>query len=337
MPDSMQDSIHITFVRHGESTSNQSQRWQGQGDSELSALGREQARAVGKRLSPRKYDFVVASDLKRAVDTARATGFTFEQLREFREFDVGAWEGLTREEVEERFPEEMERLKQGEDIPLGGGETFKAFGERIDHALQRLYSRMEPGQRALVVCHGGVIGTAISGLLGLRGGRRFPLSRVSNTAISEIALSLRDARNATLRVFNDARHVAQVSPWPVIEPQGGCLALVCDARPHDAYGEFEAHYEAQQTLAQLTPQAAEQPIEARLSELVNALRTRHPERRVSLAASSDLVKAWAEHTIWAGRGAEAAQLALPRVGDLSHVGLSPNGGLVLLDYGVSLD
>ena len=163
----------------------------------------------------------MSSDLSRAVDTARATGFDFEQLQEFREFDVGRWEGLTREEVEAQYPEEMERLKQGEDIPLGGGESFGVFAKRIDAALARLCERLSPGQSALVVCHGGVIGTALSGLLGLRALRRFPLARVSNTGISEVILQpqAEGARRAELRVFNDARHMTGLNPWPPVEAE----------------------------------------------------------------------------------------------------------------------
>jgi probable phosphoglycerate mutase len=193
-----QAGIRITFVRHGESVSNRAQRWQGQGDSELSELGRSQAQALGRRIGGRRFDRIIASDLTRAVDTARATGLPFERDRSFREFDVGRWEGLTREEVEAQFPEEIERLKQGEDIPLGGGESYAAFSERIDGALARLRAQLEPGQHALVVCHGGVIGTAIAGLMGLRGSGRWPLSRVTNTAISEVTWHVDGS--ATLRV-----------------------------------------------------------------------------------------------------------------------------------------
>ena len=184
----MSKPVRITFVRHGESVSNQAQRWQGQGDSPLSALGRRQAEALGKRLAGRHFDRVIASDLSRASDTARAVGLPFEQDRTFREFDVGCWEGLTKEEVEERYPEEIERLKAGEDLPLGGGESFAAFSTRVDEALSRVRASVAPGEHVLIVCHGGVIGAALSVLLGLRGGRRFPLARVSNTSISEVLL-----------------------------------------------------------------------------------------------------------------------------------------------------
>ena len=137
----MSKPVRITFVRHGESVSNQAQRWQGQGDSPLSALGQTQAQALGQRIGGRHFDRVIASDLMRASDTARATGFAFEQDPEFREFDVGLWEGLTKEEVEERFPDEIGRLKAGEDLPLGGGESFATFSARVDRALHHRRGR----------------------------------------------------------------------------------------------------------------------------------------------------------------------------------------------------
>ena len=112
--------------------SNLAQRWQGQGDSPLSELGRQQAGLLGQRLASQPFTRAIASDLTRAVETARATGHAFEQDPLFREFDVGVWEGLTRDEVMERYPDEMEQLKRGEDIPLGGGESYARFAQRID-------------------------------------------------------------------------------------------------------------------------------------------------------------------------------------------------------------
>ena len=66
-------------------------------------------------------------------------------------------------EVEQRYPDEMQALADGQDIPLGGGETHAEFSERIDAALEWLCGDLDPGQRLLVVCHGGVIGAALSG------------------------------------------------------------------------------------------------------------------------------------------------------------------------------
>lgn len=332
----MSKPVRITFVRHGESLSNQSQRWQGQGDSPLSELGRTQARALGRRIGGRHFDRVIASDLSRASDTARATGLAFEQDPAFREFDVGAWEGLTKEEVEERFPEEIARLKAGEDLPLGGGESFAMFSTRIDAALARVRASMAPGEHVLIVCHGGVIGTALSGYLGLRGGRRFPLARVSNTSISEVVLGGGRESDVLLRVFNDARHMAGIAPWPAFELKTGCLALVSDVAPDLAYGSFGAHYDTHDGLLEA---AAENPAqhhpEGRLREVMSALRSRHPEQRVSLSAPASLVRAWAASALWPERP-HGVELELPQAGSLCHLG-SFGDAPVLHDYGVSLD
>lgn len=96
-------------MRHAESTSNVLRRWQGQGDAPLSPYGEAQMAALAARVTERlragwRVDEVVASDLTRAARTGRAS---FESLAidaMWREADVGAWEGLTRAEVAERFP-----------------------------------------------------------------------------------------------------------------------------------------------------------------------------------------------------------------------------------------
>jgi probable phosphoglycerate mutase len=319
-------------VRHGESASNRAQRWQGQGDSELSELGRTQAAALGDRIRGRHFDRVLASDLSRAVDTARATGFAFERDPSWREFDVGRWEGLTREEVEARYPEEIERLKNGEDIPLGGGESYAVFSARIDAALARLKAQLQPGEHALVVCHGGVIGTALAGLLGLRGTGRWPLSRATNTGISEVSLS---DEGATLRVFNDARHIARVSPWPVLEAGASCIGLVSESAPHPAFGEFAAHYDVQQHAASLPVPEKHQSVVERFVSWVQHLGARHPERRVALSAPAALIHEGARGALLAGTRAKA-ELAPPAPGSVCHMG-AVGGRLVLLDYGVSRD
>ena len=278
---------------------------------------------------------MVSSDLSRARDTARATGFRFDTEPAFREFDVGCWEGLTRDEVAARYPDEIARLKAGEDLPLGGGESFAAFSRRVDGALAALRSSLAPGQHALVVCHGGVIGAALSGLLGLRGGRRFPLASASNTSISEVVLGGEQEDQVLLRVFNDARHIAQLTRWPTFEIKHGCMALVSGGPPPPAFGAFDAHYDAQGSLLELAPEEHGSDEPGRLLRVMSALRLRHPERRVSVAAPAELVCAWASSALWQAQPS-AVRLALPRPGALCHVG-SWGEGPVLHDYGVSAD
>jgi broad specificity phosphatase PhoE len=339
----VREEIRITLVRHGQSEANLVQRWQGQGDSPLSALGRQQAERLGRRLIGRRFTRAVASDLQRAVDTARATGREFDQDVALREFDVGCWEGLTREEVEARYPEEMERLKQGEDIPLGGGESYGAFSQRIDLAFQRLRAGLEPGDHALIVCHGGVIATLLAGLLGLRASRSWALARVANTSITELSLS---QRGALLHVFNDTLHLAGLGSWPAHSDISGSVGLVCETLPEPSCGAFAAHYDAAEQLSALGPAADTEAHAALLATRLSELSARHPGQRVSLAAHGSAIHAWAEQTLFrrarAPRsqaaeavseqpGVDQAALALPARGSISHVGRWADR-LLLLDY-----
>jgi len=328
-------AVRITLVRHGESVANRVQRWQGQGDSPLSDLGREQAAQVGRRLSQVRFDRVIASDLSRARDTALATGHVFETDPAFREFDVGAWEGLTREEVNERFPEEMERLKAGEDIPMGGGESYRTFSARIDRALSRLLGELEPGAHALIVCHGGVIGTLIAGQLGLRGKSRWPLGRASNTSVSQIVI---DGDRGELCVYNDASHLWPSAIWPHREEDAACVALVADVAPEAAQGDFAARYdgraatsrhEAFAGLARREGTHAGSMV-AQVAEALAALRSQHVGDRIAVALEGDLIRAFVEEALWLD-GTRQGALRGPRLGSISHVAVS-DGRPALLDY-----
>ncbi|MBX6395401.1 MAG: histidine phosphatase family protein, partial [Alicyclobacillaceae bacterium] len=62
--------IVICLVRHGETVWNREQRLQGHQDIPLTDKGREQARAVARRLSTEPWDLVYSSDLSRARETA---------------------------------------------------------------------------------------------------------------------------------------------------------------------------------------------------------------------------------------------------------------------------
>lgn len=100
--------VHILLVRHGESTWNAAGRWQGQADPPLTDRGRAQARAAGVGL-PDPTDLLISSDLDRARDTADILGTAVGHGPtrvdpDLRERDAGAFSGLTRADIHERFP-----------------------------------------------------------------------------------------------------------------------------------------------------------------------------------------------------------------------------------------
>ena len=144
----------VLIVRHGQSTWNALGRWQGHADPPLSELGERQASAAAASLKI-EFDAIVASNLQRAYRTAElATGNRHEVKRhiEFRERDAGEWEGLTRVELDERWPNWQTTEWRPE-----GFEDDVAVLSRVLPALDRLIESVGRGARVLVVTHGGVI------------------------------------------------------------------------------------------------------------------------------------------------------------------------------------
>lgn len=99
-------AITVYFVRHGETYFNCFARLQGWADTPLTKKGEQDAVQVGKALSSLHIDYLFASDLKRAVDTAKimvaqipgAKVKTPVQKEFFRETFYGSFEGHSNEE-----------------------------------------------------------------------------------------------------------------------------------------------------------------------------------------------------------------------------------------------
>jgi broad specificity phosphatase PhoE len=146
------------LIRHGESTWNAVGRWQGWADPPLSAVGERQARDAAQHLRGAGLTRVVASDLQRARRTAellaKALGLGEPLVvSELKERDVGEFSGLTRAEIDERWP--------GWDHAslAPGAETPEAFLARILQGLDRVVSAVDEDDVVLVATHGGVIRT----------------------------------------------------------------------------------------------------------------------------------------------------------------------------------
>jgi probable phosphoglycerate mutase len=150
----------LLLVRHGESTWNAAGRWQGWADPPLSDLGRAQAEAAAPAAAP--VDAVVSSDLQRARETASIMASVLELEGDvhvepdLRERDVGDFTGLTRAEIEERWPGVLAQGNASIARDRRFGESVEALAERVDAALRRLATAYA-GQRVVVVTHGGVV------------------------------------------------------------------------------------------------------------------------------------------------------------------------------------
>jgi broad specificity phosphatase PhoE len=150
----------LYLIRHGETEWNVSGRWQGHTDIPLNDVGKRQAELVANRLRAEevRFDAIYSSDLSRAFQTAwaigAAVGVAVQLFPPLREIDLGVWSGLTREEIQARYPIELSLLEQGQDIARGGGETNAALTKRVSESVRAL-AEQHPGETLCLVGHGG--------------------------------------------------------------------------------------------------------------------------------------------------------------------------------------
>jgi broad specificity phosphatase PhoE len=151
--------------RHGQTTYNAEHRFQGQRDVPLNALGRAQAQRAARHLARLEPAQIWSSDLVRASATAgylaRLTGLEVQQDKDLRERHGGAWEGLTLDEIRERYPDDLAAWEPP------GGETLHAVADRTSAALGRIADAAEPGSLVVVTGHGASLTWGMSRLLGL--------------------------------------------------------------------------------------------------------------------------------------------------------------------------
>ena len=163
-------TTRLIVWRHGNTDWNAGHRVQGQTDVPLHDLGRQQAVDAAELLVRLRPDALVASDLRRAADTAAAlaalTGLPVRSDERLRERHFGAWQGLTMAEVAEQRPEEHARWKDGEAVIGGGVETLDDLGKRVADGLQSAADLVPEGGTAIVATHGAAARQGVGHLLG---------------------------------------------------------------------------------------------------------------------------------------------------------------------------
>jgi broad specificity phosphatase PhoE len=162
---------HILFVRHGETDYNLQRRWQGHLDTPLNARGLEQAHSVALRLAHLPIRRIVSSDLQRALVTAHAIADAGPHPRpvpdrDLREFDTGAWTGLTHQEVLDCCGQVFERWNEGDlHVRIPAGECRADLIVRGTRAQERHFNDVGSDGMGLIVSHGGFIRTYLRHLV----------------------------------------------------------------------------------------------------------------------------------------------------------------------------
>ena len=142
----------IVTVRHGETEWSMSGRHTGNTDLPLTENGRRQAAALAPMFAGREFALVLCSPLLRARETCALAGFDDSRVElcdDLREWDYGAYEGLTTPEIWKTDPD-WSLWRDG----CPGGESPAHVGARADRALARL--RGSDGD-AIAFAHGHIL------------------------------------------------------------------------------------------------------------------------------------------------------------------------------------
>jgi len=160
----------LVVWRHGNTDWNAGSRVQGQTDVPLNEFGLQQAVDAAALLVRLKPAAIVASDLRRAADTAAAlaalTGLSVSYDPRLRERYFGAWQGLTMAQVATQRPKEYARWISGADVIAGDVETLDDLGKRVADALSDAAELAPPGGTVVVATHGAAARQGIGHLLG---------------------------------------------------------------------------------------------------------------------------------------------------------------------------
>lgn len=159
--------MSLVLLRHGRTAWNAQRRFQGQLDPPLDEVGRMQVYEVAPMIAALRPDMLVSSDLARAWQTAEsigaAVGLPVLPDARLRERSLGHWEGLTRDEVEAKYPDEFADWAAGRDVSRRGGESREQVAERALAAVREL-----PADGTIVlVTHSATAMALATALLGL--------------------------------------------------------------------------------------------------------------------------------------------------------------------------
>ncbi|WP_026886498.1 histidine phosphatase family protein [Clostridium beijerinckii] len=158
----------LLLIRHGETDWNALGKFQGCTDIELSKEGIKQAQVLKNRLNG-TFDWIYASPLSRAFKTANIlASITDKEViiePEIREINFGEWEGLTIQQISEKYPDVFKawRTDKKESYICGGDSSIRNAVGRAKKCILDIVSKHR-GEKIVIVAHGGIIKAGLIGI-----------------------------------------------------------------------------------------------------------------------------------------------------------------------------
>jgi probable phosphoglycerate mutase len=160
--------MELILVRHAQPVRVEQGTVTGPADPGLSHTGNSQARWLAEWLAAEPIDAVLTSPLCRARETAAPVaatlGMTAEVVDGVAEYDAAAGEYIPIEELRATKDERWFATIEGRWADVGGVDP-QEFQRRVVPAVEELIERF-PGQRVVVVTHGGVLNVYLAHVVG---------------------------------------------------------------------------------------------------------------------------------------------------------------------------
>jgi broad specificity phosphatase PhoE len=203
-------SLKIYFLRHGETIYSKNGGYCGELDPELTPEGLKMAEIFAEAYSSVSWQGIFVSPMKRTIATAKplceAVGMAMQLRDELKELKFGSWEGLTTEEIEEKYPQDyIHWLSEPAWNPPTGGETGVQLANRATKAIAEIESKYSDGN-ILVVSHKATIRILLCSLLGIDLGRY--RDRL-NVLVGSVNLVRFDIHGPMLEILGDRSYLPE--------------------------------------------------------------------------------------------------------------------------------
>ncbi len=210
--ETIQQSVNIFFMRHGQSIANKSNTVQGRANSALSKEGRTQARISSNYFKPFNLDGIYSSPLIRANETAKIVSKELghdpeavEAIEELQELDTGIFSERSIDSLKIEEPKlwnDYQRLSWDGVPEAEGAASLRIRSDRIWEKVAELVQ--EGKSSILCVAHGGIMQWIVKASFTPEG-RWMPLLQINNCGIFHLHVRPTDAKEsviATWRAFN---------------------------------------------------------------------------------------------------------------------------------------
>lgn len=200
----------LLVVRHGESEPARLDQphdsVDGRADPPLDPRGHDEAELLAKRLHDAGVAAIYITPLRRTAQTAAPLAARLDispaVVPDLAEVHMGEWEGATfRQRITDHDPIAMQMFTEERWDVIPGAEPTDTFASRVRAGITRI-AAAHPGERVVIVTHGGVIGTIMSLA---SGSRPFAFLGADNASITHVVVT---ENRWIVRRFNDTSHLA---------------------------------------------------------------------------------------------------------------------------------